>query len=195
MQSVFFAFHYLIDSLFSIYISAYLIRFLLQVMKGNFRNQIAVALVKITNPLLQPARKFVPGYANIDWASILVIIALNLLKILCLSGWSFLLNRNGFAFGGHVFLLLFLLQSIVTQVLNVYFWMITALLLFSWFKPSGMEGNPLILLCQDIAEPLMIWTRRVVPLMAGLDLSPLLIILGIQVLQTLLNPYGVFLSP
>ncbi|MFM8453485.1 MAG: YggT family protein [Gammaproteobacteria bacterium] len=171
---------FLANTFFSIYVSAYLMRFLLQMAKGSFRNPIAHILVKITNPLLLPARKIVPGYAGIDLASVFVIFGLNFLNLMLI----YLIRNN---IPPIEFMALDLLFKHLFQILDLYFWMILALVIFSWFNPAAMNNNALCILFYQICEPLMARARRLIPPIAGLDLSPMIIMLGIQVIQILLS--------
>ena len=52
---------YLVYVLFGLYLLAMLLRFLLQLVRADFYNPISQALVKITNPLVIPVRKVIPG--------------------------------------------------------------------------------------------------------------------------------------
>ena len=67
---------------FRLFISAVLLRFLLHWVRADFRfNPLARALVKITNPALTPLRRFIPGYKGVDWAAIVLMLALAMIGI------------------------------------------------------------------------------------------------------------------
>ena len=74
-------FGYLIQTLLSLYLVAMLLRFLLQLVRADFYNPICQFLVKITNPLVIPLRRVVPGFAGIDMASLLLALLLQLAGI------------------------------------------------------------------------------------------------------------------
>ena len=61
---------FLIQTLFGLYILAVLLRFLFQLLRAHFRNPVSQFIVTVTNPALRPLRRFIPGYAGIDIASI-----------------------------------------------------------------------------------------------------------------------------
>src|SRR5210317_2220237 len=75
---------YLLQTVLSLYLLAMLLRFLLQVVKADFYNPISQFLVKITNPLVIPMRRILPGYGGIDLASLLLSIILQLAGIVAL---------------------------------------------------------------------------------------------------------------
>ena len=71
---------FLIDVLFGLYIFAVLLRFVLQIVRADFYNPLCQAIVTVTNPLLRPLRRYVPSVSNLDTASILLMLALQLLS-------------------------------------------------------------------------------------------------------------------
>ena len=80
---------FLIDTLFSLYILAVLLRFLLQWCGADFYNPISQFLVKATHPPLKILRRFVPSIGKIDTSSLILVLALQMLadfSILLLKG-------------------------------------------------------------------------------------------------------------
>jgi YggT family protein len=67
-------FAFLVDTLFHLYTLALLLRFLLQLVRADFRNPLSQALVKVTNPVLLPLRRVIPGVGGIDIASIIAML-------------------------------------------------------------------------------------------------------------------------
>ena len=77
-------FIYLLQTFLSLYLVAMLLRFLLQLVRADFYNPISQFLVKITNPLVIPLRKIVPGFGGLDVASLLLALLLQLAGIIAL---------------------------------------------------------------------------------------------------------------
>ena len=75
---------YLVQTFLTLYLLAMLLRFLLQLVKADFYNPISQFLVKITNPLVIPMRRIIPGYGGIDLASLLLAVLLQLAGIIAL---------------------------------------------------------------------------------------------------------------
>src|SRR4030067_344321 len=65
---------FLIDILLGLYLIAILLRFLLQRIKADYYNPVSQLLVTVTNPLMRPLRRWIPGYLGIDWSSILLLL-------------------------------------------------------------------------------------------------------------------------
>ena len=77
------------------------------------------------------------------------------------------------------------LANLVSLVLTVYLWIIIARALLSWVNPDPF--NPIVRFLYRVTEPVLRPIRHRLPTLAmGLDLSPLVVILGIYVLQSFL---------
>ena len=84
--------------------------------------------------------------------------------------------------------LLVALANLVSLVLTVYLWIIIARALLSWVNPDPF--NPIVRFLYRVTEPVLRPIRHRLPTLAmGLDLSPLVVILGIYVLQSFLVEY------
>ncbi len=73
---------------------------------------------------------------------------------------------------------------ILKIVLNIYMWIIIGRALISWVNPDPY--NPIVKFLYRATEPLLYRVRRVLPVMGGLDLSPLVVLLAIMFLQNFL---------
>ena len=81
MSAVYAILIYLIQTLLSLYLIAMLLRFLLQLVRADFYNPISQFIVKVTNPLVVPVRKLIPGYAGLDIASLVLALLLQIIGI------------------------------------------------------------------------------------------------------------------
>ncbi len=61
---------YLIDVVFGLFTYALLLRFVMQVMRAPFRNPLGQAVMALTDWIVKPLRKVLPGLGGIDWASL-----------------------------------------------------------------------------------------------------------------------------
>ena len=66
---------YLVDSLLTLYLYVLILRFVMQLVRADFRNQIAHAVLIVTNPLIMPLRRILPPVGKMDTASVLAIVA------------------------------------------------------------------------------------------------------------------------
>jgi YggT family protein len=84
----------------------------------------------------------------------------------------------------YVYLPLSALVLLITEALQLAFWILVIRALLSWFSQGR---NPVELVMHQLTEPLLRPVRRVIPAMSGLDLSLLVVLLGIQFIQILLS--------
>ena len=168
----------LLGTVFSIGIGLLWIRFLLQLVHADFYNPIAQVVVKITSPVLNPLRQILPKSKNWDIAALVLIVLLQLLSMTLMS----IINGQGslppllLVFGA-VFQLMFLITEF-------YFWLLIISIVLSWISPGYSPFGALI---SQLAEPVLAPFRRLLPPLGGLDLSPIVAFLTIQVVQILLR--------
>ena len=172
-------FCYLIQTLLSLYLLAMLLRFLLQLVRADFYNPICQFLVKITNPLVVPLRKVIPGFAGLDMASLLLAILLQLGGIIAL------LLINGLGLPNILLLLTWSLLGVIGLLVNIYFFALLAMIILSWVAPGS--NHPAIYLLFQITEPVMAPFRKALPPMGGMDFSPILVFILINVIQIALR--------
>ena len=75
------AFTYLVGTLLDLYITAVLLRLLLQWVRADFYNPVCQFLVKVTNPLIVPLRRVIPSVGKLDTASVLLILMLEFFSV------------------------------------------------------------------------------------------------------------------
>ncbi|MDE0951121.1 MAG: YggT family protein [Halioglobus sp.] len=172
-------FTYLIYVFFGLYILAMLLRFLLQAVRADFYNPISQSLVKVTNPLVIPLRKILPGFGGLDLASLLLALILQILMVTLL-----VLIQTG-AMLAPLPLLLVGVLGLASYLLKIYFFALLAMIVLSWIAPGG--NHPALYLLHQITEPVMAPFRKVLPAMGGLDFSPILVFIIINVLQIVLR--------
>ncbi|MDR2876689.1 MAG: YggT family protein [Chromatiales bacterium] len=167
---------YLLDTAFSLFILMVLLRFLLQVARADFYNPICQFLVKATNPLLRPLRRVIPGMWGIDIASIVLMIALQILALWLVQ----LIGGRSMAPAG---LFLLSISELLALALNTLLVTIIIQAIISWTNPSAY--NPLVSILYSINDPVLRPIRRLLPDMGGIDFSPLLLLLLIQLMKML----------
>ena len=182
-------FGYLIQTLLSLYLIAMLLRFLLQLVRADFYNPISQFLVKVTNPVLVPLRRVIPGVGGIDVSSLLLALLLQALGIIAL------LLLNGLALPNPLILLVWPVLGVVGLLVNIYFFALLAMIILSWVAAGSQ--HPAIYLLYQITEPVMAPFRKALPAMGGLDFSPILVFILINVIQIALRHMaaGVGLHP
>jgi YggT family protein len=170
---------FLVKVLFGLYATLVVLRFLLQLTRADFYNPLSQFIVKATKPLLNPLRRVIPGVSGIDVASLVLawfVLTLEQLAILALAG-------AGFQIAGAALLAI---PELISLFINVFLFAILIQVIISWINPGGY--NPAIGLIHGLTEPLLAPVRRRMPNMGGLDLSPMVVMLGLVVLEMLLIP-------
>jgi len=172
-------FGYLVQTLLGVYLIAMLLRFLLQLVRADFYNPISQFLVKVTNPLVIPVRRLVPGFAGMDMASLLLAVLLQMVGI------AALVFIHYHALPSVGLLLVGGLLGVIALLVNIYFFALLAMIILSWVAAGSR--HPAIYLLYQITEPVMAPFRRVLPPMGGLDFSPILVFILINVIQIALR--------
>ncbi|MBA1149458.1 YggT family protein [Ectothiorhodospiraceae bacterium WFHF3C12] len=168
---------FLIDTVFGLYIIAVMLRFILQMVRADFYNPISQFLVQITQPVLRPLRRVVPGFAGVDISSVVLMI---LLQAAALA----LMSLVAYGQVNPIYVLARTPVELVGLVFTVYIVAIIVMAVISWINPD--RYNPVQTLLYSMTEPLMRPFRQIIPPIGGIDLSPLAAIIAIQVLKMLL---------
>jgi YggT family protein len=168
----------IINTLGGLYIFAVLIRFLLQATRADFYNPVSQSIVKFTSPLLNPLRKVVPGYKGFDFAALILAFGLNIIAT------ALMIFIAGFDLPDLGTIVAWSFVGLVDFVLNIYFYGLLISIIASWIAPHS--GNPVLLLIQQLLEPIMKKIHKMLPPMGGLDFSPIFVFLGIQAIEILL---------
>jgi YggT family protein len=169
---------YIVKALLWLAVFAFLMRVILQVVRADFRNAIAQAIVRITNPVVLPLRRVIPPFGKFDAAS---FVALLLVEF---AAAAIILSLQGFPLDAAV-LVRFAVIDLLRNVLQFYLVAIIIYVLLSWVAPGTY--SPAGALLASICEPLLAPVRRVIPPIGGLDLSALFMLIGLQALLILLR--------
>ena len=169
----------LVSTLGGIYLLMLLLRFLLQIARADFYNPMSQAIVRFTDPVVRPLRALIPGYHGIDFAT---LVAALLVQVAAIYGLIALYGATSpplssiitWAFVGN---LLF--------VINIYYYAIIGSIIMSFIMmfSGNPRPHPMLNLIGQLTEPVMGPIRSIIPPMGGLDFSPIVIFLGIQLLQ------------
>jgi YggT family protein len=170
---------FLISTLFSLYILAVMLRFILGAVRADFYNPVSQFLVRITNPLLVPMRRIIPSYRQYDTSALLLMLLLQLVSLVIVV----MLRGASVSF---TTLLLAAIGELVTLVFNVFIFAIVIQVILSWVNPGTY--NPVNALLYSITRPVMGPIQRLIPPVSGIDLSPLVALIGLQVLKMLVLP-------
>ncbi len=172
---------FLIHTLFTLYLLVVILRFLLAWVRADFYNPLSQFIVTITNPILIPLRRIVPSIGVVDTASIVLMLVIKLLELWLLSVVSGIsINLSGMIIVG--------IFQILELIIYIYIFSIIIQAIMSWVAPSAQHyRNPLASVLYSLNEPLLRPVRRVMPQVGMVDLSPLVVIIGLNVLLIVLK--------
>ena len=169
---------FVISTLFDLYVVTFFLRLALQWTRADFRNPLAQFLLRVTNPVVLPLRRFIPAIAGLDTATILGMLAVQslatalLVPLACLGG----------AEPGQVMTLALL--RLAHLILRTYSMLLLVYVIMSWVGPGTYNAAAKIL--ASIAEPVLEPFRRLIPAIGGLDISPVFALLALEFVNRLL---------
>jgi YggT family protein len=175
---------YLIDVVFGLFTYALLLRFVMQTLRAPFRNPVGQAVMALTDWIVKPLRRLLPGFKGLDWAS---LVATYLFQFAWLLALYFAFGRGYSLLGpGIVLLLVGTLVALVKAALWLLIVVVFVQVILSWVAPDG----PLSGLVNALTFPFLRPVRRLIPPIGGtLDLSPLIVIVVAQLLQMTAVPW------
>jgi YggT family protein len=159
-----------IDTAATVLASLLLFRFWMQAVRVRPPFSMGQFIFRMTDWMVLPLRRLLPGVGGYDWASLVGAV------LVALGSMAFQLGMRS-AFALEPWLLLSLL-SLVHWVAYGFIGLIIIEVIFSWVNPQA----PLAPMVRDMTEPLLRPFRRMLPAIAGVDLSPLLVFLALRIL-------------
>jgi YggT family protein len=170
---------YIVDTLLSLALAVFLARLLLQWTRADFRNPLCQFIVRITNPLILPLRRVLPPIGKVDTASVVAVLLVAMVDV------AIMRAMLGAGFPPAWYWIELVAIEIARTLLQMYFYVIVLYALLSLIAPGGYSPMQSVLatLCEPVLRPF----RRVIPPIAGIDLSPLWACIGIQAILLLLR--------
>jgi len=164
---------FLIQTVFGLFLLLVLLRLLLQLVRGDFYNPISQFIVKATTWALRPLRRVIPAIGGIDTSSIVLLLVVQILSLFLIG----MAQGSSIPFAG---LAVQSFAAVIKLLFTVYTMTIIAQAILSWIGPGTY--NPITSLLYSINEPVLRPVRRLIPPISGIDLSPLIAIVVIQLL-------------
>ncbi|NKB77977.1 MAG: YggT family protein [Gammaproteobacteria bacterium] len=170
------ALSFTIETIIGLYLIVVILRFLIQLLRIDFRNPISQSIFAVTNYPLRLLRPFIPGLYGIDLASVFLILIVAFLK------YALLILVSGYSFSFIGILVLAIGEAINTTTW-IFLIAIIVRAILSWVASSSR--HPVLDILGGLSEPILGVFRRMLPDLKGLDLSPILAILAINLVQKL----------
>lgn len=167
---------YLLDFAFKALVMILILRVWLQWVKADFYNPLSQFIVKVSNPLVVPFRRLIPGLGGIDLATIVLAYIVATSKFLIITALS-----------GNVDLLVSFylgLLYLIKESGSLLFIIMIVMAVMSWI----VQGyNPTQMLFSQLTDPFLRPIRKIIPSFGGLDLSLLVLFLAMNVINILLS--------
>lgn len=170
----------IIRTLGELYIFIMLLRFILQVVKADYYNPISQGVVRITQPVVKPLQKILPNIASTDISPIILSILLKGVVLYAI-----------YAMANHLIALpilgVYALVGVFNTFLDIIFYAVLGSVIISWIAPDSPHPAPQLLL--QVTAPLYRFVGKALPPIGGFDLSPIVIFIVIQIIQSQLRPF------
>ncbi|MGT2470120.1 YggT family protein [Paraburkholderia terrae] len=176
---------FLLNTIFTLFGAALLLRAWLQFIRMQPYNPVSSAVMQATNWLVLPLRKLIPSTRGIDWASIIATLLTSLVYVVLMVA---IVGVD--PLGLMPSLLIVALLTVIKWALNLLIWLTILMALLSWLNPRSPAMPILYQLTAPFLDPL----RKVMPRLGGIDLSPILLFVIVQVLLMVVTRAAVSLT-
>ncbi|SEA16554.1 YggT family protein [Paraburkholderia sartisoli] len=176
---------FLLNTVFTLFGAALLLRAWLQVVRMPPYNPVSNAVLQVTNWIVLPLRRIIPSTRSIDWASIVAALIAALIYVVAMV-WLAGVDPVGLM----PTLLIVALLTMIKWALNLIIWLTILMALLSWLNPR----SPAMPILYQLTAPFLNPLRRFVPQMGGIDLSPILLFVIVQVLLMVVTRAAVSLT-
>lgn len=168
---------FLINVFFSLYIFVLMLRVMLEWVRADYYHPVSQLVFRLTDKPIKPLSRLIPHIKGIDTPAIALLVIVELIK---LALFCFLAANMPNLLG----LLFWAVIDLAKELINLYFYMIILFVILSWV--GNARTNDLAVVLYRLVDPLLRHARRIVPLIANIDFSPLIVILVLQLVNILI---------
>jgi YggT family protein len=171
---------YLAEAVIGLFVLALLLRFYLQLVRAPYRNPVSQFLSALTDFVVLPARRFIPGLWGTDLSSLVLAWVCEVVLLVILLA---LRGAEPAAIGGAGFVAILVLAIVRLLKTSVYILMFAVIIqaVLSWVSTY----SPLTPLLNSLTRPFLRPLQKRMPLVGGVDLSPLVLVLALQLILIL----------
>lgn len=167
---------FIVQFVFGLYAFSLVLRIWMRALHADYLHPFVNSIDKITTPIVKLFYKFVPDFKKIELAGVVVLFIVTLIKLLLI---SVIAGQVPNIFG----LLIWSIGSMLETICDTVFYMMVIMALLSWMP----QVQPMLFaLLNQLTQPLLRPVRRIVPLLGGMDLSPIAVLLLAQILNMLI---------
>ncbi|MEA5445903.1 YggT family protein [Gammaproteobacteria bacterium AB-CW1] len=170
---------FLVNTLFSLYTLAVILRFLLQRQGADYYNPLSQLVIRATDPVLRPLYRLIPVWRRFDLAAIVLMLILQTINV------TLLALIQPVAFPGPLALPLLAVVKLVILFITLFIFTILVQVVVSWLSPGN--PNPVLGALWSLNRPILQPLRRMMPNLGGIDISPMLAMIGLFFLYLLVQ--------
>lgn len=178
MQALYTALSFLINLFFDLYILVLLLRLLFQKFGAHWFNPISQFVIRLTEPVLKPMRRFLPGFKGFDLAIIFLALALEMIEVWLLGLLQFRMWLHPLG------VLIISIGNLCIKVVNIYIYAIIIGAIISWLPL--LQNNPLAEIIRLLTNPILNPLRRRISPKSGFDFTPLIAIVILFLMNILI---------
>ena len=172
------ALEFLLTTILNLLTLVFLLRFFMQLLRAPFNNPLGLMVMTLSDFAVKPVRRIIPSFKKIDLSTLLLAILTQLLlqfSLLMLRDFPLFVAGEGAWLGliGLSFL------GVLRTALDVFFYAILLQVILSWVNPHSPFSGVLDTLTRPILSPI----RRIIPSTNGLDFSPLVALILLQMVN------------
>ena len=167
----------IVQALFGLVIGLFFFRLLMQGLRVDFRNPLSQFVYKLTNPVLIPIQKALPVVRGWNLAALLITFLLTLIE-------TWLLYRLAGLGLPVPALLVIALAMLIQFAATALLWMIIVRAVLSFVSPDPY--NPVVQMLYRLSDPILKPFQKLIPPIGGLDLSPIFVVLALQLVRMLI---------
>lgn len=164
---------YVIKTLIELYTIILMIRVMLQAARADYYNPVAQGIIKITDPVINIFKRFIPHSAKINLPAVVAMFTITFIEFLLLTA---VLSPS---MPNILMVVMFTLVTLVLLFLKMLMYILIAQVVLSWLNP----GTPIFMMLTQMTEPFLGRIRRLLPETGGLDFSPMIMLIIIFLLQ------------
>lgn len=168
---------FLVNAVVGFFCTLFLLRFMMQMARVSFAGQLGDFVIKLTNWAVKPLRRVIPGVGGVDWASLIAALWLQLAQaglLLALAP----VELGADSVGTLLMILMLAVRGLIRLAIYIVIGAVLLQAVLSWVNPY----SPVAPMVNQLSRPFLDPIRRLVPTISGIDLSPLVLILLLQVL-------------
>jgi YggT family protein len=168
---------FLVNTLFTLYLTILGVRLILAWERANYFNPIIRFVITLTQPLIAPVRRILPNIGKLETATLFWLIILEIVKYILILA---IMGQQQIDF---MVLPLSALLAVIILLIQIFFYSILIFAVLSWIHSPA---TPIMQVLAQLSAPVLRPLQKIIPMVSGFDITPLVALILLQVLLILL---------